>query len=128
MATEPDSAEQAKVSWRRSRACSGVTTRLILLYVEREAGRAGVEKLLRLSGLADREQELRDEGSWFTFEEKIGLLSGAVEVTGDERAPERVGESALEFSIALALKRALRALGSPDFVYRNRSEERRVGK
>ncbi|HLY50419.1 MAG TPA: sensor domain-containing diguanylate cyclase [Solirubrobacteraceae bacterium] len=112
-------AEQARASWRRSRACSGLTTRLILSYVEREAGRPGVEELLRLRGLTGREAELRDESRWFTFEEKVGLFEAAVTVTRDDRVAERIGESALEFSIGLAIKRALRALGSPDFVYRN---------
>jgi diguanylate cyclase (GGDEF)-like protein len=112
-------ADQAKASWRRSRACSGLTTRLILSYVEREGGRPAVDELLHRSGLADREPELRDESSWFTFDEKVSLFEAAVEVTGDDRVAERVGESVLEFSIGLALKRALRALGSPDFVYRN---------
>jgi diguanylate cyclase (GGDEF)-like protein len=90
-----------------------------LSYVEREAGRPAVEELLSLAGLADREAELRDESSWFSFAEKIRLFEAAVEVTGDDRVAEHVGESALEFSTGLALKRALRALGSPDFVYRN---------
>ncbi len=119
MASDGHTAEAARVSWRRSRACSGLTTRLILSYVEREAGRPGLDKLLRLAGMGDREPELRDESSWFSFEEKISLLEATATVTGDDRAAERVGESALEFSIGLALKRALRALGSPDFVYRN---------
>src|SRR5437763_4917113 len=66
-----------------------------------------------------REAALRDENSWFSFEEKLRLWEAAAEVTGDCRVAERVGESVLDFSIGLGLKRALRALGSPDFVYRN---------
>lgn len=119
MARDGDTPDPAKASWRRARACSGLTSRLILSYVEREAGRSGVEQLLVRAGLEGREAELRDEGSWFTFAEKIALFESAVAVTGDARVAERVGESALEFGIGLALKRALRALGSPDFVYRN---------
>ncbi len=112
-------ADPARASWRRSRACSGLTTRLILSYVEREVGRPAVDELLRRTGMAEREAELRDESKWFSFDEKVSLLQAAVDVTGDDRAAERIGESALEFSIGLAIKRALRALGSPDFVYRN---------
>lgn len=111
--------DEARASWRRSRACSGLTSRLILSYVEREAGRPAVAELLRRSDMSQREDELRDESSWFSFEEKIRLFQAAAEVTGDDRVAEHVGESVLEFSIGLALKRALRALGSPDFVYRN---------
>lgn len=112
-------ADQAKASWRQSRACSGLTSRLILAYIEREAGRPAVDELLERSGFAGREAELQEESSWFSFEDKIRLFEAAAAVTGDSRVAERIGESALEFSAGLALKRALRALGSPDFVYRN---------
>jgi diguanylate cyclase (GGDEF)-like protein len=78
-----------------------------------------VEELLARAGFDGREAELREESSWFSFEDKVRLFEAAAAVTGDGRVAERVGESALEFSAGLALKRALRALGSPDFVYRN---------
>ena len=113
-------AEQgASAEWRRAHAGSGLTTLLILSYVERGAGRGGVEQVLRRAGLQGREPELRDEDSWFSFDEKIRLWEAAQAVTGDRRIAERVGESALDFRVGLGLKRALRALGSPDFVYRN---------
>ncbi|MGO9749969.1 MAG: diguanylate cyclase domain-containing protein [Solirubrobacteraceae bacterium] len=96
-----------------------MTSGLILAYVEREAGREAVDEMLARAGLTDREQELRDENSWFSFDAKIMLWEAAEAVTGDKRVAERVGESALDFGVALSLKRALRALGSPDFVYRN---------
>jgi diguanylate cyclase (GGDEF)-like protein len=96
-----------------------VTSRLILAYVERESGRKGVQEVLAQAGLAEREAELRDENSWLSFEEKIRLWDAAVAVTGDPAVALRVGECALDFSVALTLKRALHALGSPDFVFRN---------
>jgi diguanylate cyclase (GGDEF)-like protein len=105
--------------WRRARACSGLTSRLILAYAEREQGRRGVDELLAHAAMGDREDALRDESSWFSFEEKIRLWQAAEALTGDARIAEHVGESALDFNIALGLKRALRALGSPEFVYRN---------
>jgi diguanylate cyclase (GGDEF)-like protein len=106
-------------TWRAAHAFSGLSSRLILSYVERDGGRRAVEELLARSGMATRAADLRNENSWFSFEEKIRLWDAAAEVTGDQRIAERVGESALDFSVALGLKRALRALGSPDFVYRN---------
>jgi diguanylate cyclase (GGDEF)-like protein len=112
-------ADQANAAWRQARACSGLTSRLIISYVEREGGQPAVDDLLARVGMEGREAELRDENSWFSFEEKIDLWRAAAVVTKDERVAERVGEAALEFSIGLGLKRALRALGSPDFVYRN---------
>lgn len=112
-------ADDARTSWRRARACSGLTSRLILSYVEREAGRGAVDELLSRTGLSAHEGELRDENSWFAFETKVKLWEAAAAVTGDDRIAEHVGESALDFSIGLGLKRALRALGSPEFIYRN---------
>jgi diguanylate cyclase (GGDEF)-like protein len=92
---------------------------LILAYVEREGGRGAAARMLEHAGLADREQELRDESAWFSFETKIKLWAAAEAVTGDPRVAQRVGESVIEFQVALSLKRALRALGSPEFLFRN---------
>ncbi|HEY2652274.1 MAG TPA: sensor domain-containing diguanylate cyclase [Solirubrobacteraceae bacterium] len=116
---DQDLADHPRTSWRRARACSGLTTRLILAFVEREGGRPAVDELLARAGMAAQESELRDENSWFAFETKVNVWEAAAVVTGDPRIAEHVGESALDFSIALGLKRALRALGSPDLVYRN---------
>jgi diguanylate cyclase (GGDEF)-like protein len=118
-ASTDEGGDPGEATWRRARACSGLTSRLILSYVEREGGRPAVDELLTHAGMTGREAELRDENSWFSFDEKVRLWEAAAAVTGDSRIAERVGESALDFSIALGLKRALRALGSPDFVYRN---------
>ena len=114
----PDREEPA-AAWRLERAASGLTSRLILSFIERRGGRKAVDQVLSEAGLASKERELRDENCWFSFEEKIRLWEAAEAVTGDHRIAERIGESALDFSVALGLKRALRALGSPEFVYRN---------
>jgi diguanylate cyclase (GGDEF)-like protein len=111
--------DQAQASWRQARAASGLTTRLILAYLERGGGRSAVDELLGRTGMSAREAELRDENSWFSFDTKMALWQVASELTGDPRIAEHVGESALDFSIGLGLKRALRALGSPEFVYRS---------
>ena len=87
--------------------------------MEREYGRQGVDELLTRAGLTEREDELRDENSWFSFEEKIRLWDAVAVVTGDPSVAVRVGECSVDFNIALTLKRALHAMGSPDFVYRN---------
>jgi diguanylate cyclase (GGDEF)-like protein len=113
------SPELEAVAWRRAHAGSGVTSGLILAYVERAGGGSAVLELLAQAGMAGRESELRDESTWFSFEEKIALWEAAEAVTGESRVAVRVGESALELRVALALKRTLRALGSPDLVYRN---------
>jgi diguanylate cyclase (GGDEF)-like protein len=105
--------------WRRAHAGSGLTSRLILEFVEREGGGQAVEAVLARAGLADSKAELRDENCWFSYETKLALWRAAEEVLGDPKVAEHAGASALDFSVALGLKRALRALGSPEFVYRN---------
>src|SRR5437588_6343558 len=104
---------------RRARACSGLTTRLILHYIERNYGHETLARLLDYAELSGRETELRDESSWFSFETKIALWDAAEHVTGDPKIAEHAGRSALELNVANALKRGLRALGSPEFVFRN---------
>jgi diguanylate cyclase (GGDEF)-like protein len=111
--------ELAAGAWRRAHAGSGVTSGLILAYVERAVGRDGVKAMLSQAGLLEREAELRNENCWFSFDEKIALWSAAERVCRDPEIAERVGEDVLEFRVGTALKRTLRALGSPDLVYRN---------
>src|SRR5258708_9803546 len=96
---------------------SGLTSRLILSYVEREGGR--VDRVLERAGMAHHEQALRDEGSWFSFDDKIRLWSAAGQELGDPHVALHGGQAALDLSVADGLKRALRALGSPERVYRN---------
>src|SRR2546422_4964571 len=101
------------------RETSGMTSKLVLSYVERQGGEAAVKEVLSRCGLADREQSLRNESSWFSFNAKIQLFEAAAEVLGDPQVMRRVGESALDLSVAAGLKAALRALGTPGLVYRN---------
>src|SRR4051794_31679780 len=98
---------------------SGLTGRLILAYVEREGGRDAVDRVLAATGMTEREADLRDEASWFSFEEKIALWSAAGEALDDPQVALHGGRAALELSVAEGLKRALRALGSPELVFRN---------
>jgi diguanylate cyclase (GGDEF)-like protein len=98
---------------------SGLTSRLILSYVEREGGRDAVDRVLEATAMAGREAELRDEGSWFSFDDKIALWTAAGDTLGDPRVALNGGAAALELGVAEGLKRALRALGSPELVFRN---------
>jgi diguanylate cyclase (GGDEF)-like protein len=114
----PQGAEIAS-AWRRDHAGSGLTSRMILAYVEREAGGQAVERMLALAGLTGSEELLRDENHWFSYETKLALWSAAEEVLGDPQVAEHVGAAVLDFSVAAGLKRTLRALGTPGFVYGN---------
>jgi diguanylate cyclase (GGDEF)-like protein len=111
--------QDVEVSWRREHAGSGLTSRLILAYVEREAGGQAVERMLALAGLSDVEEQLRDENHWFSYDTKLALWSAAEEVLEDPEIAEHVGATVLELSVAMGLKHTLRALGTPGFVYSN---------
>src|SRR3954465_14928747 len=101
------------------RETSGVTSRLILSYVERERGREGVDQLLRLAGLEAEEALLRDENHWFSWEKKIAMLEAAGEVLGDPHAGRAIGAAGLDFNLAQGVKLSLRALGTPRLIYKN---------
>src|SRR5204863_6012495 len=101
------------------RETGGVTTRLILSYVERERGRPAVDELLRICGLEAEEARLRDENEWFSYEKKIRMLNAAAEVLDDRLAARHIGEAALDFDVGGGLKLSLRALGSLRLLYKN---------
>jgi diguanylate cyclase (GGDEF)-like protein/putative nucleotidyltransferase with HDIG domain len=102
-----------------ARQTGGVTIRLILDYVEREGGHDAVEKLLRVTGLEDRESVLRDEDNWSSYATKIALLEGAAAVLDDPLAARHIGEAGMDFNVAPGLKLSLRALGSLRLLYKN---------
>jgi diguanylate cyclase (GGDEF)-like protein len=115
----PAQTDETGSAWRAEHACSGLTSRLILTYVEREAGGHAIQRLLEHAGLAGAEERLRDENSWFSYDTKIALWRAAELVLGDPAVARHAGEAALDLSVAMGLKRALRALGTPSFVYAN---------
>jgi diguanylate cyclase (GGDEF)-like protein len=98
---------------------SGVTSAMVLAYVESEGGREAVRKVLARCGLQLCEAELRDENTWFSWETKIALFTAAGEVLQCPDFLERMGSFVLDANVAGGLKVALRTLGSPQFVLRN---------
>src|SRR3954452_7344294 len=102
-----------------ARQTGGVTTSLILDYLEREGGREAVERLLRSRGLERREAELRDEDNWCSYATKIAMLEAAAEVLDDPLAARHIGEAGMDFNVAPGLKLSLRALGSLRLLYKN---------
>jgi diguanylate cyclase (GGDEF)-like protein len=102
-----------------ARDTSGMTSKLVLAYAERVGGRGAVDAVLRRARLEGREQELRDESSWFSYENKIRLFEALTHVLNDPHATRRMGETALDLSVGDGLKATLRALGTPRLVYRN---------
>lgn len=101
------------------RETSGMTTGLILDYVERELGPGGVTRLLDMAGVDEKEWALRDENRWFTYETKHRLFDAAKELLNDSKAPFHIGQRAVESRVGAGLKLALKAFGSPRTVYQN---------
>jgi diguanylate cyclase (GGDEF)-like protein len=102
-----------------ARETNAVTSRLILLHIERANGTAAVAEVLARAGLSGRRDELMDESNWFSYAEKIALFEAAAEVLDDPDVMLRVGDVALDLNVGAGLKLALRALGSPRLVYQN---------
>src|SRR3954471_23104263 len=102
-----------------ARETGGVTTRLILDYVEREGGRDAVERLLARGRLQRRERELRNEDNWSSYATKIAMLEAAADVLGDPLAARHIGEAGMDFNVAPGLILSLRALGSLRLLYKN---------
>lgn len=101
------------------RDTSGVTTRVIVLYVSEHGGDQAVAALLERAGETRSAAELLDEHGWSSYEQKLRLFRAAVEVLGDPEAVRRIGQFMLRSRIALPLLVLLRALGSPEQVLRN---------
>src|SRR4051794_2418749 len=102
-----------------ARQTGGVTTRLILDYVEREGGRDAVARLLEGAGLTSREHELRNEDNWSSYATKIAMLEATAEVLDDPLAARHIGEAGMDFNVAPGLILSLRALGSLRLLYKN---------
>lgn len=101
------------------RETNGITSRLVLLYVEQVGGEAAVDRVLDRCGMSDRREQLMDENYWFSYKGKIALFEAASEVMDDPNIMLSVASRALALNVGGGLKVALRALGSPRLVYQN---------
>jgi diguanylate cyclase (GGDEF)-like protein len=101
------------------RDTSGVTTRVVVLYVRQHGGDRAVAAMLKYAGETRGVEELLDEHGWSSYEQKIRLFRAAVAVLGDPGAVRKIGQFMLRSRIALPLLVLLRALGSPEQVLRN---------
>ena len=102
---------------RGGRLTSGLTSRLVLNYVEREIGAGGASAVLEQAGLTEHEARLRDPTLWFDFETKKRLFQAAEAVVGRPNVAWDIGRSAIELQSLAGLKVALRAFGSPRLAY-----------
>jgi diguanylate cyclase (GGDEF)-like protein len=98
---------------------SGVTSALLLAYLDKVGGGRVIEAVLARCGLEGCERELRDENTWFSWETKIALFEATGEVLGKPDFLAEMAAYAMDANVAGGLKLALRTLGSPQFVFRN---------
>jgi diguanylate cyclase (GGDEF)-like protein len=103
----------------QAREASGVTSALLLAYLDRVGAPNAVADVLRRCGLSGCEAELRDENCWFSWETKIALFEATAEVLDDRDFLVDMAAMALDIKVAGGLKVALRTLGSPQLVYRS---------
>jgi diguanylate cyclase (GGDEF)-like protein len=101
------------------RETNGITSRLVLLYVEQVGGEDAVVRVLARCGMSDRRDQLMDENYWFSYDKKIALFEAASDVLDDPNVMLSVASRALDLKVGGGLKVALRALGSPRLVYQN---------
>jgi diguanylate cyclase (GGDEF)-like protein len=104
---------------RQARETSGVTSTLLLAYIDRVGGPDAIADVLRRCGLSDHERELRDENCWFSWQTKIALFEATAQVLSNPDFLVGMATMALDLKVAGGLKVALRTLGSPQVVYRS---------
>ena len=75
---------------------SGMTTAILLSYIETTRRAGGGRAHARAGGLLGRESELRDESTWWTFVQKQALMHAAADVLDDPQVTVRAGAYALE--------------------------------
>lgn len=98
---------------RQAREASGVTSALLLAYLDRVGGPDALGEVLRRCGLSDQEAELRDENCWFSWQTKIELFEATAQVLDNPDFLVDMATMALDMRVAGGLKVALRMLGSP---------------
>jgi diguanylate cyclase (GGDEF)-like protein len=88
--------------------------------VRREAGAAGVRRMLEMAGLGQaRLAHLEDDASWSSFTDAKALFEAAVDVLGDEHALRRVGAAIARQDMTSEVVALLRTLGGPGEVLRH---------
>jgi diguanylate cyclase (GGDEF)-like protein/putative nucleotidyltransferase with HDIG domain len=103
----------------QARETSGVTSALLLAYLDRMGGPPAVAEVLGRCGLAGCEAELRDENCWFSWHTKISLFEATADVLDNPGFLVEMATLSLDLKVAGGLKVALRTLGSPQLVYRS---------
>src|ERR1700682_488990 len=100
----PDDARDASapVSKLRGqpRETSGVTSALLLAYLDRMGGPDAVAAVLRRCELSGCEAELRDENCWFAWQTKIELFEATAQVLDNPEFLVDMAALALDLKVA----------------------------
>jgi diguanylate cyclase (GGDEF)-like protein len=118
VSSSPSSKPSPSASDFALRETSPATTAALLTYVRLHGAETAVDEVLRRAGVTVSAEELVDPAHWTSYDTRIRLFASATEVLGDPGAMFAVGASALTSGIPSSLVLVLRAMGSPQQVYR----------
>ncbi|MBI1844390.1 MAG: hypothetical protein HYR89_07265, partial [Actinobacteria bacterium] len=96
-----------------SRQNAGMVAKLVLALVERRAGEAGVQAVLKRAGETRSAEELSLDGTWSSYEQGKALFEAAASILGDAHIGRDIGEGVLEERLAMDMAAVLRSFGSP---------------
>lgn len=88
----------------------------LLRHVHATLGSAGVDEIVRRSGVPYGADHLDDISHWIWYDEAVAVFHAAAEVTGDPSIGLRAGEQALRQHAGTPVATLLRQLGSPEAV------------
>jgi diguanylate cyclase (GGDEF)-like protein len=115
---EPGPVPTGRPSPFAARETSPATTAALLQYVRVRGGEEAVTATIELAGVPATADELTDPARWISYDARIRLFTAATAVLGDPATMFNVGASALATGMAPSLVLVLRALGSPEQVFR----------
>ena len=108
------------------RETSSATTHLVLEHIRSSLGEEGVQAVVTAAEVPYTLEQLSAPSEWVSYDTRIRLFEQATLALGDPEAMFAVGASALRSGLNPSLVALLRALGSPQQVFR--SLPRAVGK
>src|SRR4051812_27631005 len=96
---KPESIAAVTTQREARRETNGITSRLVLLYVEQVGGEDAVRLVLDRCGMSERREQLLDENYWFSYDEKIALFEATSEVFEDPNVMLHIASHALDLNV-----------------------------
>ncbi len=97
---------------------SSVTISTLLGYVREQRGDDGVQAVLDLAALPEDVRALTDAGHWVSYDSRIRLFEATAACFGDDQVMFEVGRSNIRQNTAPSVVLAMRALGTPEKIFR----------